>query len=116
MSRCSIDLKTAGSEIPEFCERCDGIQCEVWRTELAPRGEPKIVNTPGTGQSPMFETRPDPAYTAALSESAILIDARARAFELAIKLAGQSDQAEEFQFPDLINVSNRILAYLTDGK
>jgi hypothetical protein len=33
-----------------------------------------------------------------------------------MKLAGQSDRAEEFQFPDLINVSNRILAYLTDGK
>jgi hypothetical protein len=45
-----------------------------------------------------------------------LVDARARAFELAMKLAGQSDRAEEFQFPDLINVSNRILAYLKDGK
>ena len=45
-----------------------------------------------------------------------LVDARARAFELAMKLAGQSDQADEFQFPDLVDLSNRILAYLTDGK
>lgn len=58
----------------------------------------------------------EPAVKKPPLSRAELVDARARAFELAMKLAGQSDQAEEFQFPDLINVSNRILAYLTDGK
>jgi hypothetical protein len=44
------------------------------------------------------------------------IDARARAFDLAMKIAAQSDRAEGFQFPDLVEISNRIFLYLTSGK
>lgn len=114
MSTCKIEHYNSGHPVQDgrVCERCGSGPCEVWRGEPVPFTEQK----PRESDPQPVENRPDPAYAAALSEQSILVEARAKAFELAMKLAAQSDQAGTIQFPGLIDVSNRILRYLLEGK
>lgn len=113
MSECKINAPAVAAWDP--CPRCGLGPCHVWRDQKPSVSElvPEAPTPPSGGP---IETRPDPAYAAALSEQAMAIDARARAFDLAMRLAAQSDRADEIQFPGLVEISNRIYLYLVSGK
>lgn len=113
---CNLHLRGKNVPYPRTCTRCGLGPCHVWRDQAPPIGadpKPEVPKPPSGGAT---ESRPDPAYATALSEQAILVEARAKAFELGMKLAAQSDRAETIQFPGLIDTSNRILRYLLEGK
>ena len=83
---------------------------------MAPVGVRSPELPPSTPQAGPIETRPDPAYAAALSENAILIDARARAFELAMLRSRPAPGICWPSYAEIEAVANEILAYILNGK
>lgn len=116
MSECSITMRTQGREIPASCARCNGVDCEVWRGSPAPHGEKEKLPSPLPPAVDENEPRPDPAYAAALSETSILVDARARAFGLALERLRPLNGEPWPTGPEVVRVSNEILKYILEGK
>lgn len=96
---CRQRLIQEGQPAPRTCARCG----------LGPCVE-------GIGSNPPNPPSGGSAVTSPPLSEPVKIDARARAFDLAMKLAAQSQEASEINFPRLVDISNRIYVYLTTGR